>query len=98
MATFITTLKFTEKGIQGIRESGKRAAAFKAAAKKMGIKVIGNYWTLGYFDGVMVFEAPDDETATAAMLQLSGQGYVHTTTGRAFDASEIEKVVTLLGK
>ncbi|MBI3839580.1 MAG: GYD family protein, partial [Planctomycetia bacterium] len=34
MATFISTIKFTEKGIQKIHESTKRAAAFKAAAKK----------------------------------------------------------------
>jgi len=55
MATFITTIKFTEKGIEGIRETGKRAAAFKAAAKKMGVKVTGTYWTLGSFDGVIIF-------------------------------------------
>lgn len=97
MATFITTTKFTEKGLQGIRESGKRAAAFKAAAKKMGVKIIGVYWTLGAFDTVIIFEAPDDETATAAMLTLSTQGNVTTTTARAFAAGEIEKVVGMLG-
>ena len=96
MATYITTLKFTEKGIHGIRETGKHVAAFKAAVKKMGVKVTGTYWTLGYFDGVCIFEAPDDETATAAMLHLSAQGNVHTTTARAFDSAEIEKVVGLL--
>jgi uncharacterized protein with GYD domain len=98
MATFITTIKFTAKGVQGIHESPKRAAAFKAAAKKMGVKVTDIYWTLGYFDGVLVFDAPDDETATAAMLHLSSLGYVHTTTSRAFDAGEIEKVIGILGK
>lgn len=97
MATFITTTKFTEKGLQGIRESGKRAAAFKAAAKKMGVKIIGVYWTLGPSDTVIIFEAPDDETATAAMLSLSSQGNVRTTTARAFSADEIEKVVGKLG-
>ena len=39
MATFITTIRFTEKGLQDIRETGKRATAFKVAAKKMGVKV-----------------------------------------------------------
>ena len=97
MATFITTIKFTEKGIQGIQESPKRAAAFKAAAKKMGVKVSGIYWTLGSFDGVIVFQAPDDETATAAMLSLSSNGNVQTTTARAFDAGEVEKVIGMLG-
>jgi uncharacterized protein with GYD domain len=97
MATFITTIKFTEKGLQGIRETCKRAAAFKLAAKKMGVKVTASYWTLGPFDGVIVFDAPDNETATAAMLSLSAQGNVTTTTARAYDASEMEKVVGLLG-
>jgi uncharacterized protein with GYD domain len=89
MATFITTIKFTQKGLEAIGESTKRAAAFKAAVKKMGVKVTGTYWTMGYFDGVMIVEAPDDETATAAMLQLAGQGHVHTTTARAFEAGEM---------
>ena len=71
MATFITTIKFTEKGLQDIHKSPKRAAALKAAAKKMGVKVTDIYWTLGESDGVLIFDAPDDETATAAMLYLS---------------------------
>ena len=97
MPSFITTIKFTEKGLQEIRETGTRAAAFKAAAKKLGVKVTGTYWTLGAFDGVIIFESPDDETATAVMLSLSAQGNVTTTTARAFGMSEIEKVVTMLG-
>jgi uncharacterized protein with GYD domain len=98
MATFITTVKFTEKGLAGIQDSPKRATAFKAAAKRIGVKVSAIYWTLGAFDGVILFEAPNDETATAAMLQLSAQGNVHTTTARAFGSSEMEKVVGLLAK
>ena len=98
MATFIATVKFTQKGLDEITESTKRAAAFKAAAKKMGVKVTANYWTIGYFDGVIIFDAPDDATATAAMLHLAGQGYVHTTTSRAFEAGEMGKVVGMLGK
>jgi uncharacterized protein with GYD domain len=98
MATFITTIRFTEKGLEGIRKTGKRATAFKAAAKKMGVRVTGIYWTLGSFDGVIIFEAPDDETATAAILSLSAQGNVTTTTARAFGAGEIEKVIGMLGK
>jgi uncharacterized protein with GYD domain len=98
MATFITTIKFTEQGIQNIRESPKRAAAFKSAAKKMGVKVTGEYWTLGGFDGVIICDAPDDQTITAAMLHLSSLGNVQTSTARAFNSSEIEKVIGLLAK
>ena len=98
MATFITTIKFTEKGITAIKDTCKRAAAFKAAAKKMGVKVSNIYWTLGRFDGVIVFDAKDDETATAAMLQLASQGNVQTATGRAYEAAEMEKVLAMLPK
>ena len=98
MATFITTIKFTQQGLQNIRKSPKRAAALKSAAKKMGVEVTNIYWTLGDSDGVLIFNAPNEEIATAAMLYLSSQGNVHTTTSRAFDSSEIEKVIGLLGK
>ena len=70
MASYISTVQFTEQGIQNIKETCKRANAFKTAAKKLGVKIQDTYWTLGKFDGVIVFDAPDDETATAAMLQL----------------------------
>jgi uncharacterized protein with GYD domain len=93
MATFITTIKFTEKGVQAIHDSPKRAAAFKAAAKKLGAKVKEIYWTLGENDGVIIFDAPDDQSATAVMLQVSSQGFVHTSTCRAFAATEMERIV-----
>ena len=98
MATFISTIKFTQQGIENIRDTTKRAAAFKSAAKKLGVKVTDIYWTLGGFDGVVIFDAPDDETATAAMLQVASQGNVQTTTSRAFSTSEIEKVLGMLAK
>lgn len=94
MATFITNIKFTQQGIKGIDESTKRAAAFKAAAKKLGAKVTHNYWTLGEHDGVLIFEAPDDETATTLLLHLGAAGNVHTTTVRAFTAAEMDKITS----
>ncbi len=93
MATFITTIKFTQQGIKGIDESTKRATSFKAAAKKMGVKVTNIFWTFGKYDGVLILEAPDDETATTVLLHLAALGNVHTTTMRAFTAAEMDKIV-----
>jgi uncharacterized protein with GYD domain len=98
MATYITTIHFTEQGVKAIQDTCDRAAAFKAAVKKMGVKVSGIYWTLGAFDGVIVFDAPDEATATAAMLQLSSLGNVRTQTGRAFDPAEMQKILGLMPK
>jgi uncharacterized protein with GYD domain len=97
VATFITTIQFTEQGIKSIKDSPKRATAFRAAAKKLGVKVTSLYWTLGPFDGCITCDAPDEATVTALMLHLSSQGNVKTTTAQAFDAAEMEKVVGMLG-
>ena len=61
MATFITTLHFTEQGLKGVRDTCNRAARFKSAAEKLGIKVTGIYWKLGAFGGVIFCEATADE-------------------------------------
>ena len=94
MERFITTIKFTQQGIQGIDESTRRAATLKAAAKKMGVKVTDIYWTMGAFDGFLIFDAPDDETATALLLHLAAMGNVHTNTCRAFTAAEMDQIVS----
>lgn len=96
MVTYITTIKFTQQGIQDVGQTTRRAAAFKAAAKKMGVKVKEQYWTLGDHDGVIIFEADDDAAATSAMLHLSSKGNVQTTTSRAFTASEMDQVLSKL--
>ena len=95
MATFITTLHFTEQGIKAVWDTCDRAASFKATAK-LGVKVTGQYWTLGTFDGVIVCEAPDEATATAALLHLGTLGNLRTQTARAFDAAEMQKILGLL--
>jgi uncharacterized protein with GYD domain len=93
MATFISSVKFTQQGIKGISETTRRAAAVKAAGKKLGVKVTDIYWTLGDHDGVLIFDASDDATATSFLLQVGAAGNVHTTTVRAFTAAEMDKIL-----
>jgi uncharacterized protein with GYD domain len=96
MATFITTLHFTEQGVKAVRDTCDRAATFQAAAEQTGVKVTGIYWTLGAFDGVLAWEAPDEATATVALLHLGALGNVRTQTARAFGPAEMQKVLALL--
>lgn len=93
MATFISTFKFTEQGIKSVQDTCKRANAFKSAAKKKGAKIVDVYWTLGPFDGMVILDAPDEETATALMLQVGMQGNVRSQTTRAFKAAEMEEIL-----
>lgn len=93
MATYTTLIKFTEKGIKDIKDTCKRAEDFKSHSKKHGIEVKEMCWCLGKYDGLMIFDAPDDATATAAILSLSMRGNVCTETLRTFNASEMGKIV-----
>ena len=51
------------------------------------------HWTLGAYDGVIVYEAPDDETMTTFLLTVAEQGFVKTHTLRAFSEPEIKKII-----
>ncbi len=43
--------------------------------------------------GVLIFQAPDDETAATLLLHLGAAGNVHTTTVRAFTAAEMDTIL-----
>jgi uncharacterized protein with GYD domain len=93
MNAYLTLINFTQQGLQNIHESPHRAAAFKASAKKAGVKVREIYWTLGAFDGAILFDAESDAAATSAMLALSSLGNVHTQILRTFNAAQFASIV-----
>jgi|SRR6516162_4320145 uncharacterized protein with GYD domain len=94
MATYVSLWKFTEQGVKKCKDTCKRGADFKTSAKKLGIDVKEEYWCMGAYDGVLIFDAPDDETATAALLSLGSLNNVTTQTLRSFTATEMNKILT----
>jgi uncharacterized protein with GYD domain len=65
----------------------------KQQFEQLGVRFTDVYWTLGEHDIVVVVEAPDDETATAALLAVSAQGNIRTKTIRAFSRDEMRAVI-----
>ena len=63
-------------------------------AEKAGVTVKQVYWTMGAYDAVVIMEAEDDKTITAAMLALASFGNVRTQTLRAFSSSEVEEIIS----
>ncbi len=93
MATYIMLANFTDQGIRNIKDTTKRADAMQAAAKKMGITAKNIYWTLGQYDAVVIYDAPDDATMTALALQVGAAGNVRTQILPAFTEKEIAPIV-----
>ena len=54
------------------------------------------YWTVGAYDMVCVFEAPDDEAISAHLLEIGSLGNVRTITLRAYDEEEMSGILQRL--
>jgi uncharacterized protein with GYD domain len=93
MATYIVLGNFTEQGIRNVKDTTKRADALKEMAKKAGATVKELYWTLGQYDVVAIFDAPDEASITALGLSIGVAGNVRTQTLRAFTAAEIAPIL-----
>jgi uncharacterized protein with GYD domain len=93
MPTYISLVQFTHKGIQAAKETTQRVADWAARVQSMGVTIKDMYWTLGQYDQVCVFEAPDDETAASVLLAADLLGNIRTQTMRAFTTSEMEKIL-----
>lgn len=97
MATYIVLTTFTEQGLRSVKDTTKRADAVKDLARKFGVTAKDFFWTLGVYDVVVVFDAPDDASMTALGLAISGLGNVRTQTLRAFSREEMNGVLARLG-
>jgi len=93
MPTYISLVQFTDKGIQAAKETTQRVADWATRVQSMGVRVKEMYWTLGEYDQVCVFEAPDDETAASVLLAADLLGNILTQTLCSFTASEMKKIL-----
>jgi uncharacterized protein with GYD domain len=96
MVTYIGLLSFTDKGVQGVKDSTKRAAAAKEAARKFGVNMREIFWTMGEYDLVCVLEADDEHSLAAFNLATAMQGNVRTQSLRAYTAAEMDKILAKL--
>ena len=90
---YISLVKFTEKGIQNAKQTTQRLDAWAAKVQSMGVTIKQMYWTLGEYDQVCIFEAPDDETAASVLMAANMLGNIRSQTMRAFTAAEMDRIL-----
>ena len=93
MPTYISLVQFTDKGIQAAKETTQRVANWASKVESSGVSIRQMYWTLGQYDQVCIFDAPDDETAASVLLAADMLGNIRTQTLRAFTASDMEEIL-----
>jgi uncharacterized protein with GYD domain len=93
MPVYISLMKWTSQGIGGLPAWRDRIEEGERAIEERGGKLLDAWVTLGRYDLVEVFEAPDDETAYQILLGISRGGAVTTETLRGFNREEAEEIV-----
>ncbi len=93
MPRYVSLISWTGKGIAAFKDTVDRYDAAVEQFEKLGVHFVDTYWTLGQHDMVVVTEAPDDESLTAALLALGSTGNVRTKTMRAFSREEMRGVI-----
>ena len=97
MAMYIVLVNFTDQGIRNIKDTTKRADAIREMAKKFGVTVKEIYWTLGSYDVVDLFDAPDETSMAAFLANYGALGNVRTQTLRAFSQTDMNGILAKMG-
>jgi len=96
MPTYITLAKWTQQGVEKVKDSPARLDAFKKLVQSVGGKVRDFYMVTGRYDMVLILEAPDDESMAKVALATASKGSVSTETLLAFTEEEYRKIVGAL--
>ena len=96
MPHYVSLMRWTSKGVAGLPAWRERVEEGERIVEEAGGKLVGVYVTLGRYDVVEIFEAPNDETAYGIVLELARHGNVRTETLRAFTRDEAEAIIRKL--
>ena len=97
MPTYVSLINWTDQGIRNVKDTLDRTDRVTELAEKHGARLEQIYWTVGPYDIVTIVEAPDDESATALLLEIGSAGNVRTTTLRAYNREEMSGIIERLG-
>jgi uncharacterized protein with GYD domain len=93
MPTYIALANWTDRGAQQVKESPARVDMARKALIEMGGELRSIYMTLGDYDLVLIYEAPDDAVAARFMLLLGQLGTVRTRTLKAFPEAAYREII-----
>jgi len=96
MPTYITLFRWTQQGIEQVKDSPARLDKARAIFRQFGGEIKGFYLVMGQYDAVIVSEAPDDETMARIMLAAGTTGNIRSETLRAFPEDEYGQIIAAL--
>jgi uncharacterized protein with GYD domain len=96
MPTYIALARWTQQGVENIKESPSRLEAFKQLVESAGGKVKSFYMVTGQYDMIVIAEAPSGDVMAKVALATASKGGIRTETIRAFTEDEYRKIIAAL--
>ena len=97
MPTYVMLANWTDQGARQVKESPQRVDTARRALTEMGGEFKSLYMTMGDYDLIVIYEAPDDAVAARFTLLLGQMGSVRTRTLKAFPEAAYREIIHSLG-
>jgi uncharacterized protein with GYD domain len=97
MPSYVMLANWTDQGARQVKESPRRVEAAQKMLKEMGGEFKSLYMTMGDYDLIVIYEAPDDAVAARFTLLLGQTGAVRTRTLKAFPEAAYREIMNSLG-
>ena len=90
MPAYVTQFAYTAEAWAALTDNPEdRSAPVREQVESMGGRLVCWYLSFGEYDGLTIYEAPDDATAGAVVLAAARRGHLRATkTTRLFTAEE----------
>ena len=80
MPLYMSQFSYTSDALASfVKNPEDRTAVVRELTEKIGGRFVALYYTLGEYDGFVLWEFPDEITATAAILAVNTPGHLKAT-------------------
>lgn len=95
MPKYLLEARYTAEGAKGLLKDGgtKRRQAAEAALKSVGANLEAFYYAFGGCDAIVLLDAPDNATVTAASIAINASGAVTVRTTVLQTPEEVDQAV-----
>jgi uncharacterized protein with GYD domain len=96
MPNYVMLANWTDQGMRAIDDSPRRIDAARKALEDMGGRFLSVFMTMGQYDLVITYDAPDDAVAARLSLILGKLGNVRTVSLKAFPEEAYRQIVNTI--
>jgi uncharacterized protein with GYD domain len=93
MPNYVMLANWTDQGMRNIEDSPKRIDFARKSLEDMGGRFLSVFVTMGEYDLIIAYDAPDDAVAARFSVLLGKMGNVRTKSMKAFSEEAYRLIV-----